>query len=60
MERKFNEKVRGAPGAPGSGLVPILRKTEEIFRNMAQAYRDSARDIQNTDDESARNLGRNV
>ncbi|MGW5647965.1 hypothetical protein ACWEV3_00810 [Saccharopolyspora sp. NPDC003752] len=56
LERKFNEKVN----APDVGLVAIVTKVEKILRNMAQAYRDSARDMQNTDDEHARNLARNI
>ncbi|MEV4728986.1 hypothetical protein [Saccharopolyspora sp. NPDC049426] len=55
LETKFNEKVRGQAGSD-AGLLPILRKMEEILRDMAQAYRDSAREMQNTDDENARNL----
>lgn len=56
LEKKFSEKVN----APRVGLVPILTEMEKTLRNMAQAYRDSARDMQNADDENARSLGRNV
>nr|WP_179724691.1 hypothetical protein [Saccharopolyspora hordei] len=56
LGQKFEDKVN----APEVGLVAILAKTEEILRNMAQAYRDSAREMQNTDEEHARNLNRNV
>ncbi|KAA5833733.1 hypothetical protein F1721_14335 [Saccharopolyspora hirsuta] len=56
LGQKFEDKVN----APEVGLVAILTKMQEILRNMAQAYRDSARDMQNTDDEHARNLNRNV
>ncbi|MEV6233715.1 hypothetical protein AB0L88_38235 [Saccharopolyspora shandongensis] len=56
LEKKFRDKVN----APDVGLVAIVTQMEKIFRDMAQAYRDSARDMQNTDDEHARNLGRNV
>ncbi|MEB3368776.1 hypothetical protein [Saccharopolyspora mangrovi] len=56
LERKFNEKVRGPGGSSEAGLLPILRKMEQTLRDMAQAYRDSAREMQNTDDENARNL----
>ncbi|MDA3647307.1 hypothetical protein LZ318_35705 [Saccharopolyspora indica] len=60
LERKFNEKVTGPESAPDAGLLPILRKTEEILRNMAQAFRDSAREMTNADDESAHNVRRSV
>ncbi|MBF6507858.1 hypothetical protein IU422_08880 [Nocardia farcinica] len=60
LEKKFNDKVQGAADAPDAGLIPILRKTERILRDMAQAYRDSAREMQGTDEEHARNLGRNI
>ncbi|GAA0523058.1 hypothetical protein GCM10009533_22840 [Saccharopolyspora spinosporotrichia] len=60
MEKKFNEKVRGTEGDPDAGLIQILRKMETILRNMAQAYRDSAKEMRNTDEESARNLGRKI
>ncbi|RKT85111.1 hypothetical protein SAMN05421805_108143 [Saccharopolyspora antimicrobica] len=56
LGQKFEDKVN----APEVGLVAILDKMEKILRDMAQAYRDSARDMQNTDDEHARNLNRNV
>ncbi|MDA3625056.1 hypothetical protein [Saccharopolyspora oryzae] len=63
LERKFNEKVRGPGGGQGqdaAGLIPILRKMQEILKNMAQAYRDSAREIQGRDEEHARELKRNI
>ncbi|MGI8309120.1 hypothetical protein [Saccharopolyspora hattusasensis] len=60
LEKKFNEKVQGSRDAPDAGLIPVLRQAEKIFKDMAQAYRDSARDMQNADDENARNLGRNA
>lgn len=60
MERKFNEKVRGPGGDSKAGLLPILRDMQLILENMAQTYRDSARDMQNTDDENARDLGRSI
>ncbi|WP_460954454.1 hypothetical protein [Parasphingorhabdus pacifica] len=56
VEKKFAEKVN----AKDVGLVAILTEMERILKAMAQTYRDSARDMQNTDDESARNLGRNI
>lgn len=52
LAAKFEQKVN----AKEVGLVPILVKMEQTLRDMAQAYRDSARDMQNTDDENARNL----
>ena len=55
LENKFNEKVQPKQ-ASEAGLLPILRKMEQTLRDMAQAYRDSARDMKNTDDENARNL----
>lgn len=54
LEQKFTEKVNDGK----SGVVAILGKMENILNEMAQAYRDSARDMENTDDESARSLGR--
>lgn len=56
LEKKFNEKVQGNEQGPDAGLVPILRKMEQTLRDMAQVYRDSAREMQNTDEENARNL----
>ncbi|MGW1679056.1 hypothetical protein [Saccharopolyspora sp. NPDC002376] len=56
LEEKFRQKVV----ADEVGLVAILGKVEEILRNMAQAYRDSARDMANTDDEHSRNLNRSI
>ncbi|WP_346072281.1 hypothetical protein, partial [Saccharopolyspora thermophila] len=56
MEKKFEDKVR----APEVGLVAILTKVEEILRNMAQAYRDSARNMQSRDEDHADRLGRIV
>lgn len=64
LEQKFNEKVSGGAESAQSGggteaaLIPMLRKAEQILRDMAQAYQDSARDMENTDDENARSLGR--
>lgn len=52
IEHKFNEKVT----AGEAGVTSILRKTEQILRDMAQAYRDSARDMQNVDEHNAQNL----
>ena len=60
LEKKFNEKVTGSSTASDAGLVPILRKTEDILREMAQAYRDSAKEMQGADEEHARNLSRNI
>ncbi|MGP4015350.1 hypothetical protein [Saccharopolyspora sp. 5N708] len=55
LGQKFEDKVN----APDVGLVAILDKMEQILRDMGQAYRDSARVMQSTDDEHAQNLGRN-
>ncbi|GAA0539744.1 hypothetical protein GCM10011581_42600 [Saccharopolyspora subtropica] len=60
LEQKFNEKVTGSSGSPDAGLIPVLRKAEQILRDMAQAYRDSARDMQNTDEDRAHDLRKNV
>ncbi|MGI8308637.1 hypothetical protein [Saccharopolyspora hattusasensis] len=54
LEQKFADKVEH----PEFGLIAIVRKAQEILYGMAQAYRDSARGMQNTDDENARNLER--
>ncbi|GAA2791783.1 hypothetical protein GCM10010470_28250 [Saccharopolyspora taberi] len=56
MDQKFTEKVEH----PQNGVMPILEKMQNILRDMAQTYRTSARDMQNTDEENARNLERNV
>ncbi|GAB3676893.1 hypothetical protein [Saccharopolyspora tripterygii] len=61
LEQKFNDKVTGGDKGHGAavgeaGLTPILRKTEGILRDMAQTYRDSARDMQNVDEHNAQNL----
>ena len=56
IERKFQEKALNND----SGAVPLLVKMEGILKNMAQTYRDSAKDMQNTDDDNARNLGRGL
>ncbi|MGW1680021.1 hypothetical protein [Saccharopolyspora sp. NPDC002376] len=56
MDQKFEQKVND----PKTGLVAILDQMEKILRNMAQAFKDSARDMANTDDEHASNLNRNV
>ncbi|PKW13365.1 hypothetical protein [Saccharopolyspora spinosa] len=55
MNQKFSDKVN----APEVGLVAILTKVEQILRDMAKAYRDSARDMRDKDEEHARNLKRN-
>ncbi|WP_223839754.1 hypothetical protein [Saccharopolyspora pogona] len=55
MEKKFRDKVN----APG-GLVAILTDVERILKNMAQAYRDSARDMRNVDEDHAREIKRSV
>ncbi|GAA0539727.1 hypothetical protein GCM10011581_50170 [Saccharopolyspora subtropica] len=60
LEKKFNEKLTGTGGAPDAGLIPILRKMEKILRDMAQAYRDSARDMRNTDENRAHDLRKSV
>ncbi|SFS43747.1 hypothetical protein [Saccharopolyspora flava] len=52
LDQKFNEKVN----SPDTGLVALLTKMESILKDMAQAYRDSARDMKNADEENARNL----
>lgn len=56
LDRKFEDKVN----APEVGLVAVMAKMEQILRSMAQAYRDSARDMKNTDDDHASNLKRNI
>ncbi|MER7083511.1 hypothetical protein SAMN02982929_06197 [Saccharopolyspora kobensis] len=56
LEKKFDDKVN----APEVGILAILDRTQQILRDMAQAYRDSARDMQNTDDDHSRNLNRSV
>ncbi|MEU5850493.1 hypothetical protein [Saccharopolyspora shandongensis] len=56
LERKFHDKVN----ARDVGLVAILNAAEKILRDMAKAYRDSAKDMRETDEEHARNLKRNV
>lgn len=53
LEQKFNEKATGSELAREAGLTPILRKTERILRDMAQAYRDSSREMRNIDDDHA-------
>ncbi|GAB3294924.1 hypothetical protein [Parasphingorhabdus pacifica] len=55
MARKFEAKAQG-----DAGLEKILEQMEDTLRRMAQAYRDSARDMQNADDENAQNLGRSA
>ncbi len=54
IDQKFAEKLN----APDVGLQDILFKTEKILRDMAQAYRDSAREMQNTDEENSRRVGK--
>jgi hypothetical protein len=56
LEKKFELKVND----PEVGVVAILSKTEEILKGMAQAYRDSAREMQSADEERGRDLGRIV
>lgn len=56
LEQKFVSKAED----PETGVIALIRKAQEILNNMAQTYRDSARDMQSTDDENARNLGRNL
>ncbi|MEU6262144.1 hypothetical protein [Saccharopolyspora shandongensis] len=56
MEKKFRDKVN----APETGLVAILTNVEEILKNMAQAYRDSARDMRNVDEDHARTIQRTI
>ncbi|MGI8309772.1 hypothetical protein [Saccharopolyspora hattusasensis] len=56
MDKKMADKIEH----PEFGAVPILQKMEQILRNIAQAYRDSARDMQNTDDDRAHDLRKNV
>lgn len=56
VERKFNGKAQGGDAS----IVTILRDMQGTLKAMAQAYRDSARDMQNNDDENARNLRRNI
>jgi uncharacterized protein YukE len=52
LGQKFQDKVN----LPDTGLVALLTKMESILKDMAQAYRDSARDMKNADDENARKL----
>ncbi|WP_235878015.1 hypothetical protein [Saccharopolyspora karakumensis] len=54
LEKKFADKLR----APDTGLQAILFKMEQTLRDMAQAYRDSSREMQNTDEEHSRRVGR--
>ncbi|MGI8312588.1 hypothetical protein [Saccharopolyspora hattusasensis] len=54
--RQLEEKFRLKVEHPETGLIAMARKMQEILKGMAQAYRDSARDMQNTDEEHARNL----
>lgn len=56
LEEKFRQKVESEQ----VGLVAVLRQMQETLKNMAQAYRDSAREMTNTDDEHARSLNRNI
>lgn len=54
LEQKFSDKLN----AKDAGLQPLLKKAEQIMRDMAKAYRDSARDMKNTDEENSRQVGR--
>lgn len=56
LEAKFVAKVEDGE----NGVIAILRKAQDILKGMAQAYRDSAREMTNTDEEHARNLNRNT
>lgn len=56
MEKKMADKIE----APGTGAIAILRRMEQTLREMAAAVRDSARETRNTDEENARELGRNI
>jgi len=56
LEEKFLQKVQ----ADEVGLIAILEKVEKILKDMAQAFRDSAREMTNADDEYARNINRTV
>lgn len=60
VEKEFNKEVTGVSAASDAGLIPILRKTVNILREMAQAYRDSAKEMRGVDEEYARNLSRNI
>ncbi|WP_406688638.1 hypothetical protein REH65_19965 [Saccharopolyspora sp. ID03-671] len=56
LEQKFDQKVN----APNVGLVAILGQMKKVLEDMASAYRDSARDMKNIDDEHASNQKRIV
>lgn len=47
MDKKFADKVNH----PESGVVAVLLKMEKTMRDMAQAHRDSAREVRNADEE---------
>lgn len=52
LDKKFADKV----DHPEAGMLAIIRKAQEVLNGMAQAYRDSARDMKNADEENARAL----
>ncbi|MDI2029004.1 hypothetical protein QFW96_10295 [Saccharopolyspora sp. TS4A08] len=56
LEEKFREKIN----ARDVGLMGILTRMQKIMLEMAAAYRDSARDMKNIDDDHASNQKRIV
>ncbi len=54
--RQLGDKFRLKVEHPETGVIAMVRKMQEILKGMAQAYRDSAREMANTDEEHARNL----
>ena len=56
LGQKFDDKVN----APDAGLVAILGQMKKVLEDMGAAYRDSARDMKNIDDDHASNQKRNV